>query len=86
MIAYHISFWLLLAGGVITLLKGGNFQEALFLWVVLGMLVLGRSSFYRPASLLHQRFTPTWAASIVGVIVASVWVGLLGQPAHRVLE
>jgi len=76
-LAYHISFWLLLAGGVITLLKGGNVQETLFLWVVLGMLVLGRSSFYRPASLLQQRYTPTWAASIVGVIVASVWVGLL---------
>jgi phosphatidylglycerol lysyltransferase len=75
--AYHISFWLLLAGGVFTLLKGGIFKEALFLWVVLGMLVLGRGSFYRPASLLHQRFTPTWAASIVGVIVASVWIGLL---------
>jgi phosphatidylglycerol lysyltransferase len=76
-LAYHISFWLLLAGGVITLLKGGNVQETLFLWVVLGMLVLGRSSFYRPASLLQQRYTPPWAASIVGVIVASVWVGLL---------
>ncbi len=76
-LAYHISFWLLLAGGLLTLLKGGIFKEALFLWVVLGMLVLGRSSFYRRASLLQQRFTPTWAASIVGVIVASVWVGLL---------
>ncbi|HEV2702488.1 MAG TPA: GNAT family N-acetyltransferase, partial [Steroidobacteraceae bacterium] len=72
-----ISFWLLLAGSILTLLKGGIFKEALFLWAVLGMLALGRSSFYRPASLLHQRFTPTWAASIVGVIVASVWVGLL---------
>jgi phosphatidylglycerol lysyltransferase len=76
-LAYHISFWLLLAGGLLTLLKGGIFKEALFLWVVLGMLVLGRSSFYRRASLLQQRFTPTWAASIVGVIAASVWVGLL---------
>ena len=76
-LAYHISFWLLLAGGILTLLKGGIFNEALFLWVVLGMLALGRSSFYRRASLLHQRFTPTWAASIVGVIAASVWVGLL---------
>ncbi|HEY1900673.1 MAG TPA: bifunctional lysylphosphatidylglycerol flippase/synthetase MprF [Steroidobacteraceae bacterium] len=75
--AYHISFWLLLAGGVISVLKGGNFKEALFLWAVLGVLVLGRSSFYRPASLVRQRFTPTWAASIVGVIIASVWVGLL---------
>ncbi|HTY93970.1 MAG TPA: bifunctional lysylphosphatidylglycerol flippase/synthetase MprF [Steroidobacteraceae bacterium] len=75
--AYHISFWLLLTAGAIALLKGGNFKETVFLWLVLGMLVLGRGSFYRPASLVQQRFTPTWAASIVGVIVASVWVGLL---------
>jgi phosphatidylglycerol lysyltransferase len=75
--AYHISFWLLIAGGVIALLKGGIFKEALLLWLVFAMLVLGRSSFYRPASLLQQRFTPTWAASLVGVIAASVWVGLL---------
>ena len=75
--AYHIAFWLLLAGGLITVLKGGFLKEALFLWVVLGILVLGRSSFHRTASLVRQRFTPTWAASIVGVIVASVWVGLL---------
>ncbi len=46
--AYHISFWLLSAAGVIALLKGGSFKEALLLWVVFGMLVLGRSSFYRP--------------------------------------
>ena len=76
-VAYHISFWLLLAGGIISLLKGGLLRESLLLWVVFGMLVLGRTSFYRPASLLQQRFTPTWAASIVGVIVASIWVGLL---------
>ena len=75
--AYHISFWLLIVGGVIALLKGGIFKEALLLWLVFGMLVLGGSSFYRPASLLQQRFTPPWAASIVGVIAASVWVGLL---------
>jgi phosphatidylglycerol lysyltransferase len=75
--AYHITFWLLLVGSFVALLKGGIFKETLFLWAVLGMLVLGRASFYRPASLLQQRFTPTWAASIVGVIIASVWVGLL---------
>ncbi len=78
-VAYHISFWLLVAGGVVTLLKAGNVQETLFLAVVLGMLVLGRTSFYRPASLLLRRLhADPWAASIVGVIVAQcTWVGLL---------
>ena len=47
------------------------------------MLVIGRSSFYRPASILAERYTPVWVASIVGVIAASVWVGLF---AYRNVE
>ena len=41
------------------------------------MLALGRGAFYRPASILAERFTPVWVVSIVGVIAATVWVGLL---------
>ena len=81
--AYHIVFWLLLAGGIASLLKGGSIQEVAFVWTVLLMLVLGRDAFYRPASLLAQRFTPAWIASIAGVVIAAVWVGFL---AYRHVE
>jgi phosphatidylglycerol lysyltransferase len=64
--AYHITLMLLFAG-----------MEALLLAVVTGVLMLGRDAFYRPASILAERFTPVWVVSIVGVVAVTVWVGLL---------
>ena len=78
--AYHIVFWLLVAGMVASLLKGLDFEEAIILALVLGVLGLGRRSFYRPTAILAERFTPAWIASIVGVIVMAVWIGYM---AHR---
>jgi phosphatidylglycerol lysyltransferase len=75
--AYHIALGLLGAGIAASLLKGLDIEEALLLAVVAAVLVLGRDAFYRPASILAERFTPAWIASIVGVLAATVWVGLL---------
>jgi phosphatidylglycerol lysyltransferase len=74
--AYHITFWLLVAGAAASLLKGFDYEEAIMLGVVLGVLALGRGGFYRRASIREQRFTPTWVASVVGVVAASVWIGV----------
>lgn len=74
--AYHIALVLLIAGILASLLKGLDIEEAALLAMVAGVLVLGRASFYRPSSILAERFTPVWVASIVGVIAATVWVGL----------
>ena len=78
--AYHIVFWLLVAGIVASLLKGLDFEEAIILALVLGVLGLGRPSFYRPTAILSERFTPVWIASIVGVIAMAIWIGYM---AHR---
>jgi len=75
--AYHISFWLLSAGIAASLLKGLDFEESLLLTIVLAVLTLGRRAFYRPASILEQRFTPIWIVSVIGVIAAAVWIGFL---------
>lgn len=75
--AYHIAFWLLVGGVVASLLKGLDFEEAVFLGLVLVALRLGRDAFYRPASLMAQRFTPAWTLSIVGVVAFSIWIGFL---------
>jgi phosphatidylglycerol lysyltransferase len=75
--AYHISFWLLLAGIVASLLKGLDFEEATILALVLGVLTLGRRSFYRPTAILSERFTPVWIVSIAGVIVMAIWIGFV---------
>lgn len=78
--AYQITRGLLLAGIVASLLKGLDFEEAIFLAIVLSVLWLGRKGFYRPSSILRVRFSPVWIVSLVGVIAFATWVGFL---AHR---
>jgi phosphatidylglycerol lysyltransferase len=75
--AYHVTLTLLVAGAAASLLKGLDVEEALLLTLVAAVLLLGGREFYRPASILAERFTPGWAMSIVGVIAATVWIGLL---------
>ena len=75
--AYHISVWLLVIGIFASLLKGLDFEEASLLTLVLGVLMLGRRAFYRPTAILSERFTPVWVASIAGVIVMAVWIGVV---------
>lgn len=81
--AYRAVLWLLAAGAAASLLEGFDYQEAAILAVVLGVLALGRSAFHRPTSVLGERFTPAWAASIAGVVLASSWIGFL---AYRHVE
>jgi len=75
--AYHIALALLVAGIAASLLKGIDIEEALLLTLVAVVLVLGRGAFYRPSSIFAERFTPVWVTSIIGVIAATVWVGML---------
>ncbi|HEY0767098.1 MAG TPA: bifunctional lysylphosphatidylglycerol flippase/synthetase MprF [Steroidobacteraceae bacterium] len=77
--AYHLSVWLLIAGIVASLLKGLDFEEAILLALVLGVLMLGRRAFYRPTAILSERFTPMWVVSIAGVIVMVVWIGVVSH-------
>jgi phosphatidylglycerol lysyltransferase len=75
--AYSLSFALLVCGVIASLLKGLRYEEAIVLALVLAVLALGRRAFYRPTAILDERFTPAWLASIAGVIILSVWIGLL---------
>jgi phosphatidylglycerol lysyltransferase len=75
--AYYITVWLLVAGIFASLLKGLDFEEASLLVLVLGVLMLGRRAFYRPTAILAERFTPAWVASITGVILLAVWIGIV---------
>jgi phosphatidylglycerol lysyltransferase len=77
--AYHISVWLLVAGIFASLLKGLDFEEAILLALVLGVLTLGRRAFYRPTAILSERFTPVWVASIAGVMLMAVWLGIISH-------
>jgi len=78
--AYALTAWLLAAGIVASLLKGLDFEEAAFLAISLSVLWAGRRAFYRPSSLLRERFTAGWAISLIAIIAVATWVGFL---AHR---
>jgi phosphatidylglycerol lysyltransferase len=81
--AYHITFWLLVAGIVVSILKGLDFEEALILVLVLCVLAFGRRAFHRPTAILSEPFTPVWMVSIIGVIAGAVWIGFV---AYRHVE
>ncbi|MEJ0085241.1 MAG: bifunctional lysylphosphatidylglycerol flippase/synthetase MprF [Pseudomonadota bacterium] len=77
--AYFIACWLLLAGIVASLLKGLDYEEAVFLALVLLFLRSGRAAFYRSSALLQERFTPGWTISVVAVLALVIWVGFVAQ-------
>jgi phosphatidylglycerol lysyltransferase len=74
--AFHLAAVLLGAGIVLSLTRGLDYEEAVILAVMLGALLLSRRFFYRPASLLGERFSADWIAATVAVIAGSIWLGL----------
>jgi phosphatidylglycerol lysyltransferase len=74
--AYHVTVALLGAGMVLSLLKGLDYEEAVFLGIMLIVLLPCRGEFYRRASLLTQRFSRGWAALIFIVLLCAAWLGL----------
>ncbi|MEI8297860.1 MAG: bifunctional lysylphosphatidylglycerol flippase/synthetase MprF [Pseudomonadota bacterium] len=76
--AYHLTFWLLVGGILASLLKGLDFEEALYLGLVLLVLWLARRAFYRPSTIMSQRFTPGWVASVLIIVVLSLLVSWAG--------
>jgi phosphatidylglycerol lysyltransferase len=74
--AWVAASGLLAAGVVFSLLKGGDFEEALLLAAMLAALLPCRRHFYRRASVLAPRFSAGWIAAILMVLLGSVWLGL----------
>ncbi|MET0290844.1 MAG: bifunctional lysylphosphatidylglycerol flippase/synthetase MprF [Steroidobacteraceae bacterium] len=78
-VGYRCAVWLLVAGIVVSFLKGLDFEEAGLLLLVLGVLWLGRRGFYRKSSLLEARLTPAWIASVVVALGTAAWIGFFSQ-------
>ena len=74
--AYHLAFWLLIAGGLASLGKGLDWEEALLSGFALSVLWASRAAFKRPASLLEQRLSAAWIAAICIALFSSLWLGL----------
>lgn len=74
--AYYLTLALLVSGSVFSLLKGFDFEEAVFLMVVLAVLLPLRRHFYRRSSLFNEPLSAGWLASAAVAITASVWIGI----------
>src|SRR3954452_22106829 len=73
--AYQLTVLVLGTGILFQIFKGGDFEEAIILGVMLFALVASRRHFYRKASLLNEGFGPGWIAAILLVLISSAWLG-----------
>ena len=75
-IAYYLTEVTTAAGIVASLLKGGDYEEAAVLALLLLVLRRVRPAFDRQAAFFATRFSPGWVAAVAGALLASVWLGL----------
>jgi phosphatidylglycerol lysyltransferase len=73
--AYILAALLLGAGSLLSLLKGGSYQETALLGLMLVALLPCRSHFYRKASLFKETFTPSWNVAVLLIMGSSIWLG-----------
>jgi phosphatidylglycerol lysyltransferase len=74
--AYDFTVSALVIGIGASLLKGGDYEEALLLVVVLGLVLPARERFYRRATLLSGPWSAGWLIAVVLALVATAWLGL----------
>jgi len=73
--AYLLTGLSLVAGIVVSLLKGLDYEEAIFLGVLLLAFIPSRRYFYRRSSLLSPSFSPEWITAILLVVICTIWLG-----------
>lgn len=73
--AFVLAMGLLVSGGVLSLVKGFDYEEATLLFALALALGPFREQFYRRTSLFAERFSPPWLMAIAAVVGASVWLG-----------
>lgn len=74
--AFYLAAVGLAVGIAASLLKGGAYEEAILLSLVLAALVPARVEFDRRAAFGEARFSPVWLAAVLAVVGASIWLGL----------
>lgn len=73
--AYWATVGVLAAGIVFSLLKGLDWEEALYLALVLAALLPSHRAFYRRSRLNSQRFSAHWLLAILAVVLGTTWLG-----------
>ncbi|HSD26660.1 MAG TPA: bifunctional lysylphosphatidylglycerol flippase/synthetase MprF [Vicinamibacteria bacterium] len=73
--AYYLATTGLVLGIVASVLKGGDWEEAALLGLLVAAFAPSRAAFDRRAAFFDARFAPGWALAVVSVVAASVWLG-----------
>jgi phosphatidylglycerol lysyltransferase len=71
--AYSLVVLLLGLGAVASLAKGFDYEEAIVLAVIFGLVLPARPLFHRKAALLAEPFSPGWLVAM-GVVIVGVFV------------
>ena len=74
--AWAIAVAMLLAGAVLSVAKGIDWEEALALGCAALFLFLSRAAFYRRAPQKIERISGQWLSLVVLALVATIWLGL----------
>jgi phosphatidylglycerol lysyltransferase len=74
-VAYFLAVGGLAAGMLVSLLKGGDWEEATVLGLLLVAFAPSRRAFDRRAALFDGRLGLGWLVAVVAVVLASVWLG-----------
>ena len=73
--AYILTLTLLGIGAAASLLKGLDYEEALFLIFLAVALIPTHKAFYRRAVLLGQTFSGQWMALVTVIVTGTIWLG-----------
>lgn len=75
--AWIIAMLLMVVGFFVSLVKGLNWEEGLGLLLMIAMLSLFRSAFYRAERASVFRLNGTWIVSLVTLLAAITWIGAM---------
>ncbi|HYG88503.1 MAG TPA: lysylphosphatidylglycerol synthetase family protein [Azospirillum sp.] len=74
--AWVLSVALLAIGCLSSLLKGGNWREAIVPGLIFLALLPARKEFYRRGTVLRQSPSPTWFVAVGVALASALWLGL----------
>jgi phosphatidylglycerol lysyltransferase len=77
--AYGLTVALLAVGIGASLLKGGDWEEASVLAIVLAAVLPARRYFYRKSAIAAEPLEIGWALAILAVVGGSIWLGLFAH-------
>lgn len=73
--AWVASVVVLAAGAILALARGGDWEEALFLLIILALVAPSRAAFYRRSSLTAERLSPSALVAVLVVLIGATWLG-----------